>query len=144
MTDYRLVPVEKLKEWEAAINTIALQTAFDIADDIAQYSYAPDVQGEPECGCCGQTVKCDDDCDAVVIGGNKPTPDELSDYDRGFRDGKLDQLIDEVVAESALMEALEQIRAIEDELYGGDWDEIEKARNIANEALAAYRKGSKS
>lgn len=22
---------------------------------------------QPECGCCGQTVKCDDDCDAVVL-----------------------------------------------------------------------------
>lgn len=47
MSEYKLVPVEKLKEWEATINTIALQTAFDIADDIAQYSYAPTVQGEP-------------------------------------------------------------------------------------------------
>ena len=41
---YKMVPVEKLKEWEAAINTIALQMAFDIADDIAQYSCAPAVQ----------------------------------------------------------------------------------------------------
>lgn len=41
----------------------------------------------------------------------------------------------------ALVEALEQIRAIEDELYGGDWDEIEKARNIANESLDAHSKG---
>lgn len=47
MSKYKLVPMEKLKEWEATINTIALQTAFDIADDIAQYSYAPAVQVEP-------------------------------------------------------------------------------------------------
>ena len=40
-----------------------------------------------------------------------------------------------------LVEALEQIRAIEDELYGGDWDEIEKARNIAAVALDAYHRG---
>jgi hypothetical protein len=26
----------------------------------------------PECGCCGQTDRCDDDCDAVVIGGHRP------------------------------------------------------------------------
>ena len=38
MNDYILVPVKKLKEWEAAINTIALQIAFDVADDIARYT----------------------------------------------------------------------------------------------------------
>jgi hypothetical protein len=34
-----------------------------------------------------------------------------------------------------LEEALRQIVAIEDEMYGGDWDEIEKARSIARAAL---------
>lgn len=28
---------------------------------------APQPAEQPECGCCGQTVKCDDDCDAVVL-----------------------------------------------------------------------------
>lgn len=32
---------------------------------------------QPECGCCGQTVKCDDDCDAVVLrkANQNPAPD---------------------------------------------------------------------
>lgn len=28
---------------------------------------APQPTEQPECGCCGQTIKCDDDCDAVVL-----------------------------------------------------------------------------
>lgn len=32
-------------------------------------------------------------------------------------------------------DALEMIAEIEDDLWGGDWDEIERARVIANEAL---------
>ena len=35
-----------------------------------------------------------------------------------------------------LVEALRKIAAIEDEMYGGDWEEIEKARGIADAALA--------
>jgi len=31
--------------------------------------------------------------------------------------------------------ALRQIAAIEDKMYGGDWDEIEEARRIAGDAL---------
>lgn len=31
--------------------------------------------------------------------------------------------------------ALEQIAAIEDKMYGPDWEEIEQARDIANKAL---------
>lgn len=34
-----------------------------------------------------------------------------------------------------LRAALEKITKIEDELFGGDWEEIEEARKIANEAL---------
>ena len=34
--------------------------------------------------------------------------------------------------------ALKRIAAIEDKMFGGDWDEIEEARNIAVDALAAY------
>lgn len=33
---------------------------------------SPQVAEQIECGCCGKTVRCDDDCDAVVIGGHKP------------------------------------------------------------------------
>lgn len=43
------------------------------------------------------------------------------------------------VAKDALVSALEKISAIEDRYNCGDWDEIEEARNIAKEALAAYR-----
>jgi hypothetical protein len=35
-----------------------------------------------------------------------------------------------------LREALEKIVAIEDDLYGSDWQEIEEARNIAADALS--------
>lgn len=35
-----------------------------------------------------------------------------------------------------LREALQQIADIQNEMYGGDWDEIEKARHIARAALA--------
>ena len=34
--------------------------------------------------------------------------------------------------------ALKRIAAIEDKMFGGDWDEIEEARNIAVDALAGY------
>ena len=36
--------------------------------------YASQPAEQPECGCCGQTVKCDDDCDAGVIGKAKQNP----------------------------------------------------------------------
>lgn len=38
---------------------------------------APPPAEQPECGCCGQTVKCDDDCDAVVLrkADQNPAPD---------------------------------------------------------------------
>lgn len=35
------------------------------------------------------------------------------------------------------VEALTEISEIEDQLYGGDWDEIEQGRTIANAALSA-------
>lgn len=37
------------------------------------------------------------------------------------------------------IEALTKIAAIEDELHGGDWDEIEEARDIANAALTQLK-----
>ena len=37
--------------------------------------------------------------------------------------------------------ALRQISAIEDKMYGGDWDEIEEARRIASAALAQRQEG---
>jgi hypothetical protein len=37
-----------------------------------------------------------------------------------------------------LVAALAQIAAIVNEDFGGDWDEIDKARNIAAEALTAW------
>jgi hypothetical protein len=39
-----------------------------------------------------------------------------------------------------LVRALEQIFDIEDKMQGGDWEEITEARDIAVNALAAYRK----
>lgn len=36
-------------------------------------------------------------------------------------------------------EALTAISEIEDKVSGGDWDEIEQARDIANAALSAYK-----
>lgn len=35
------------------------------------------------------------------------------------------------------VEALQRIASIEDKMFGGDWDEIEEAREIARDALAA-------
>jgi hypothetical protein len=40
-----------------------------------------------------------------------------------------------VEANKKLVEALKAVAAIEDKMYGGDWDEIEEARNIACAAL---------
>lgn len=39
-----------------------------------------------------------------------------------------------------LIEALRRIAAIENKEMGGDWDEIDEARNIATEALKACRR----
>lgn len=40
-----------------------------------------------------------------------------------------------------LREALQKIADIQNEMYGGDWDEIEKARQIAIQALAQPAEG---
>ena len=49
-----------------------------------------------------------------------------------------DTFMAEAAAEiERLVEALREIAAIEDEMYGGDWDEIEAARKIATAALEA-------
>lgn len=39
--------------------------------------------------------------------------------------------------------ALEAIAAVEDEMYGGDWDEIEHARQVATAALKALQEQPK-
>lgn len=39
-----------------------------------------------------------------------------------------------------LVEALRKIVAIDDKMFGGDWDEIEEARAIAREAIASVEK----
>lgn len=54
-----------------------------------------------------------------------------SDYDRDVNASRAQV--------KALRAALERIAAIEDELYSGDWDEIEQARDIANAALQAHQ-----
>ena len=45
------------------------------------------------------------------------------------------QLIEKAQRVEELEEGLSRIAAIEDNLEGGDWDEIEEARNIAKELL---------
>lgn len=45
---------------------------------------------------------------------------------------------------AALVKALEDIAAIEDQLVGSDWEEIEQARKIATDALAAYNSAQKA
>lgn len=48
MTNYKLVPVELLRGWHKRINTIAADTAFDVADEMESIlAAAPAVQGEP-------------------------------------------------------------------------------------------------
>lgn len=49
MSEYKLVPVERLKDWHKRINTIAIETALDVADEMGTMLEAapPDVQGEP-------------------------------------------------------------------------------------------------
>lgn len=48
MSHYKLVPVGLLKDWHKQINTIAVEVAFNVADEMeALLSAAPAVQGEP-------------------------------------------------------------------------------------------------
>lgn len=72
---------------------------------------------QPECGCCGQTVKCDDDCDAVVFGKTKqqPAPDV-----------------------KALVEALECALETMENVDGAN--DCSRGIDAVEEALAAYRK----
>lgn len=52
--------------------------------------------------------------------------------------------IDLLLAEvEASRKALRQISQIEDKMIGGDWDEIEEARAIANAALSQQTGGSR-
>lgn len=72
-------------------NTVA--AGFPVRD---LYTVHQPAEQNPECGCCGQTDRCDDDCDAVVIGGRRaaeqnPAPDVaglvavLEDIERLYR-----------------------------------------------------------
>ena len=47
------------------------------------------------------------------------------------------QLADSQKQVTLLRDALKSIHAIEDKLFGSDWEEIDEARDIANVALAA-------
>lgn len=48
MGDYKLVPVELLKDWHERINTIAAEMAFNVADEMeSMLATTPAVQGEP-------------------------------------------------------------------------------------------------
>ena len=48
MSEYKLVPVEQLKNWHKRINTIAAEDAFNVADEMESMLAAqPAVQGEP-------------------------------------------------------------------------------------------------
>lgn len=61
----------------------------------------------------------------------------LSDFDRVTAERDALQLRLNAVEEEndRLRSALKEITEIEDELYGDDWEEIEKAREIAKSAL---------
>lgn len=43
------------------------------------YAAQQPAERHPECGCCGQTDRCDDDCDAVVIGGHRGAAEQQPD-----------------------------------------------------------------
>lgn len=58
MTDYKLVSMELLRSWHERINTIAVETAFGVADEmeaILESAPQPAVQGEPV-GFCEDTA----------------------------------------------------------------------------------------
>jgi hypothetical protein len=52
------------------------------------------------------------------------------DYDEDDGNARL------IAAAPDLLEALRKIAAIEDKMFGGDWDEIEEARMVARAAIA--------
>jgi hypothetical protein len=58
-------------------------------------------------------------------------------YERASADGiaEAHKCFDLQTRVDTLERALRKISAIEDSLHGGDWDEIEEARTIANAAL---------
>lgn len=43
-------------------------------------------RAEPECGCCGQTGECDDDCDSRIFGRSEPAPaqDEREAFEQHY------------------------------------------------------------
>ena len=58
MTDYKLVSMELLRSWHERINTVAVETAFGVADEmeaILESAPQPAVQGEPV-GYCEDTT----------------------------------------------------------------------------------------
>lgn len=69
--------------------------------------------------------ECGGPVDPLVMRGIKLSGDCFADCNL---------LVDAIVRDT---NALKAIAAIEDKLDGGDWDEIEQARQIANDALGA-------
>jgi hypothetical protein len=79
------------------------------------YPDAMVIKSDP-CACCGG-------CGCFACLKNNPASQERADA------GK----------DAALLEALRKIAAIENKMYGGDWDEIEEARSIASIAILAAK-----
>lgn len=84
-----------IRESNVALHNVVVRgSILDGDGDVVPLFTAPQPAEQPECGCCGQTVKCDDDCDSVAIRKveQQPTPDV-----------------------SALVEALESLLEVQDE-----------------------------
>lgn len=98
--------------------------------DIAMRVYATSQLAEkPECGCCGQS-RCDDDCDAVVIGGHRGATDVAQLVEA------LESLIKGYV--NLLEAGVDQITSL-----GGDCDPVsimEQNVQWLRDARAAYHK----
>jgi len=132
MSEYKLVPVDptaEIEEVALAIHQILKKPPTDLQDALLiVFELLNDTPTAIRAVAEALWERCREDAE------QQPAPDELSEYDRGFRDGKLDRLIDEVVAESELVEALELI-SVTDPNEGVAW-----FHEIAYKALAAHRK----
>lgn len=117
---------------------------------------------QPECGCCGQTDRCDDDCEAVVIGGHRAAEQQPACASQSVKSDSQAALSAESERQAPdvtqLVEALEQIErwdgfpstdktwegSGEPVSYGaafGSNGERDFMREVARRALAAHRKG---
>ncbi|WP_285259210.1 hypothetical protein [Halopseudomonas bauzanensis] len=86
------------------------------------YTAPQPVEQQPECGCCGQTDRCDDGCDAVVIGGHRAA-EQQPDV-------------------THLVEALERIANLPIDPCKTQNDyRLSAAKAIALAAASSYRKG---